>query len=424
MRAVLFIAHDGPRNIGGVGTWLGTLLPLLQKRGVPCKAALFLDGGEGFLSERLKQAGIEVFTFPFCQPFRKRVAWLTRIGVQTQAAVFVPNYIVAGFVAGAALRKQGIRTVAVLHSDDPFYEAIVEAQASKDPSVCFDEAVVVSRFIEVSIHRVLPSDIPVTRIPYGIELSEAKAGAPTAGLRLVYVGRLEQRQKRIREVVAGLCRVVREIPGTTADLIGDGEDRELAMAEAKAAGEPPGVRFLGAFPPQEVRRLLPSYHVQVLLSDYEGLPVALLEGMSAGLVPICTRMRSGIDELIIDDKSGLLVADRDNGLLAAVRRLSGNPKLWDSLSAGARAAAAPFEAGLCADQWARLLARLCASEASRPMLRVPARIQLPEWQPAWQWEVRRGTEFVERLGRLPSAVHSRLERVRSKLTGDRDKPCA
>ena len=424
MSVVLFVAHDHPGNIGGVGTWLATLLPLLQKRGIACKAALFLDGREGYLPPRLRSVGIEVFTFSFRRPFRSRVDWLTRLAVKTQASVIVPNYILAGFTAATALRQQWVRAVSVLHSDDPFYIALVEAQARNDPVVRFDEVVAVSRFIESSARGMLSEGVGVTRIPYGIEMLSERARTPATGLRIVYVGRLEQRQKRIREVVAGLCRIVREIPGSTADIIGDGDDRKLAYAEAAAAGQPSGVRFLGAIPPQEVRRLLPAYHAQVLLSDYEGLPVALLEGMSTGLVPICTRMRSGIDELIIDDKSGLLVADRDNGLLAAVRRLSGNPKLWDSLSAGARAAAAPFEAGLCADQWARLLARLCASEASRPMLRVPARIQLPEWQPAWQWEVRRGTEFVERLGRLPSAVHSRLERVRSKLTGDRDKPCA
>ncbi|WP_371821102.1 glycosyltransferase [Chloracidobacterium sp. D] len=44
----------------------------------------------------------------------------------------------------------------------------------------------------------------------------------------------------------------------------------------------------------------------VLLSDYEGLPIALMEAMATGLVPICTAMRSGIGQLVVDGVTGCM----------------------------------------------------------------------------------------------------------------------
>jgi len=44
----------------------------------------------------------------------------------------------------------------------------------------------------------------------------------------------------------------------------------------------------------------------VLLSDYEGLPVALLEAMASTLVPVVTRINSGNSQLIREEENGLM----------------------------------------------------------------------------------------------------------------------
>jgi glycogen synthase len=47
--------------------------------------------------------------------------------------------------------------------------------------------------------------------------------------------------------------------------------------------------------------------VFLLLSDYEGLPVALLEAMGHGVVPVVTRIASGNSEIIRDGTNGFFV---------------------------------------------------------------------------------------------------------------------
>lgn len=56
----------------------------------------------------------------------------------------------------------------------------------------------------------------------------------------------------------------------------------------------------------EVRPYLQAMDVFMMSSEFEGLPIALLEAMSMGCVPVCT-MAGGIPELVKDGENGLLV---------------------------------------------------------------------------------------------------------------------
>jgi colanic acid/amylovoran biosynthesis glycosyltransferase len=68
----------------------------------------------------------------------------------------------------------------------------------------------------------------------------------------------------------------------------------------------------------------------------EGLPMTLQEGCASGLACIGTRC-GGIPELIVSEKTGLLVEEHDiNGLATAMQRLASNPKLRRELGALAR----------------------------------------------------------------------------------------
>jgi glycosyltransferase involved in cell wall biosynthesis len=53
-----------------------------------------------------------------------------------------------------------------------------------------------------------------------------------------------------------------------------------------------------------------EHNILILLSDYEGTPGAVMDGMACGLVPVCTDISGGVQELVIPDQTGLLVRDR------------------------------------------------------------------------------------------------------------------
>jgi hypothetical protein len=70
----------------------------------------------------------------------------------------------------------------------------------------------------------------------------------------------------------------------------------------------------------------------------EGIPVALMEAMAAGVPVISTRL-SGIPELVRDGEGGLLVPERDPAALAAaMERLAADPALAARLAEGGRRA--------------------------------------------------------------------------------------
>jgi glycosyltransferase involved in cell wall biosynthesis len=60
----------------------------------------------------------------------------------------------------------------------------------------------------------------------------------------------------------------------------------------------------------DVPQLLAQYDVFLLASDYEGLPLVLLEAMGSGLVPVVSDLPSGIRELV-DDTTGRRVEPND-----------------------------------------------------------------------------------------------------------------
>src|SRR5262249_8032149 len=125
-------------------------------------------------------------------------------------------------------------------------------------------------------------------------------------------------------------------------------------------------------------------HTVVLLSDWEGLGLVLVEGMACGVVPIgLRRPHSGAAEVIEDRVTGLLVDDRDDAFVAAVRRLRGDLALWERLSRSARAKAeAEHSDEVCTARWHELLLELVNSRASRKPLQIPRRLRLPPVHPA------------------------------------------
>ena len=107
-------------------------------------------------------------------------------------------------------------------------------------------------------------------------------------------------------------------------IAGDGPCRPDLEAQIEKAGLKDSFRLLGNR--SDVDRLLNAADLFVLYSDTEGMPVSLMEAMSAGLPCIASELE-GIAQLIPDERYGMLVAAGDPGLLAdAIRRALADPE--------------------------------------------------------------------------------------------------
>jgi colanic acid/amylovoran biosynthesis glycosyltransferase len=135
------------------------------------------------------------------------------------------------------------------------------------------------------------------------------------------------------------------------EIVGDGPER--ARLEQLAQGR---VRFAGALPHAEALARLRGASAFALpcrelpSGDRDGLPVALVEAMSAG-VPVVTTPVGGIGELVRDGESGLLVAPGDADALAtAIASVLGDAALRARLATAGRAATEPWDAERCIAQ--------------------------------------------------------------------------
>jgi glycosyltransferase involved in cell wall biosynthesis len=107
------------------------------------------------------------------------------------------------------------------------------------------------------------------------------------------------------------------------------------LAQRLGLGEQ--VRFLGVI--DTVPQLLMSQQICVLSTRYEGMPLALIEGMAAGCAVIGSQV-PGVQELIRDGEDGCLVEPGSAQALAdAIEALLRDPEAASALAARGRARA-------------------------------------------------------------------------------------
>ena len=189
--------------------------------------------------------------------------------------------------------------------------------------------------------------VPASRLllmPYGIPLAELdpplsrkeareRLGLSGGGLVIGAVGRLEE-QKGHAHLLAALPDLQRQIPDLVVLLGGEGRRQEALKRQVRDLGLESTVRFLGT------RRDLPEIYRALDLfvhpSLWEGLPLALLKAMGAGLPVVATRV-SGSQEAIVDGVNGCLVEPGDPDALArAILDLHRQPEVRRRLGDAAR----------------------------------------------------------------------------------------
>lgn len=136
---------------------------------------------------------------------------------------------------------------------------------------------------------------------------EVPAGAPL----LTIIARLTE-QKGHRILLDALART--DLAHAYLLVVGDGPLRDVLERQAANLGLSARVRFLGAR--RDLGNILAATDVFVMPSFWEGLPLAMVLAMGAGLPVVATRV-AGIPEVVQDGVTGLLVPPGDSGELGA-----------------------------------------------------------------------------------------------------------
>jgi glycosyltransferase involved in cell wall biosynthesis len=193
--------------------------------------------------------------------------------------------------------------------------------------------------------RLLEMGMPADRtvaIPNGIRLEPFDAAEahpfPERVAGMVMVARFS-RQKDHATLLRAIALLRQRGLHPPVLFAGGGKAMHRMPLERLAAdlGVADQVRFLGVH--RDVPGLLMQHQLAVLSTHYEGMPLALLEGMAAGCAVIGSAV-PGVREVIEDGVDGCLVPENDALALAdAIERLLRNPGDAARLAAAARRAA-------------------------------------------------------------------------------------
>jgi glycosyltransferase involved in cell wall biosynthesis len=229
--------------------------------------------------------------------------------------------------------------------------------------------------------------------------------ASHAPLRLGYVGRFTQQDKRILDLPE-LCRCLAERGlDYRLEIAGDGPSRDELLGRLGPYQR--RITYHGALAHEDVyTRILPNLDVLLLFSSSEAFGIVLAEAMMNGVVPVTSRyvgFRS--ERLVVDGEHGLSFPIGDMSAAAdAVARLAESADLLPRLSQAARDhATCRYTWKQCLSGWQRCLEELLTLP--------PVAGHLPVHAAAAS-----STGRLNRIGMPPAAVDV-VRRVRRRVLG-------
>jgi colanic acid/amylovoran biosynthesis glycosyltransferase len=404
---ISFLHYGASNDISGVTTWLCTFIIYLKGKKLDSAIRLHHFGDtpkSASLYNALVSLGYSVSTrlMPATseESFIDTLKFLNR----TNPNVFLPQCLPAPHFAANYAGKMGLPWVLTLHSDDPEYWALAEQTG---PSAKDGTWVAVSEHIAEQARLQFPhADIRV--IPYGVPVSNQSTRWNVERFQVVFSGRLVEQQKRISLVLQTLCLACQQKPEIEALIIGDGPEKIILMRKVQELGLSKQIRFSGRLSPEQVQDKLLQAQAILLMSDYEGLPVALLEAMAAGVVPVVRDIRSGIPEIVSHGETGVITSDEASDAAAALILLSQHQETWERLSNSARTKIVTnFSQEHCFQKWQSLLDELASRSKVVYPLSLPKKIQLPPVDPRLAHVDQRNPGWLKTIWR-------RIRRLRCK----------
>lgn len=409
------VAHYGAANdIGGVTTWLMRLLATLSTR--YRSTNLLITHYRGTDSDDFTCSSIHDVATSYgidCHGWlagkytedglRRNIDFLNSV----KPDVFLPQCMVDSHFAAKWAGAHGLPWIFTLHADYPEFWGLAE-----EASPLIEEGVWVgvSAFIANKASRLYPN-ADVRFIPYGTEIPHTNAEFSESPFTVVYCGRIVQYQKRLDLLLEAFKKICGQSENVNIIIIGDGPDRNYLDEQIKDCGLQSRIQLLGRLAPTAVKSVLLQAQAFLLMSDFEGLPVALIEAMACGLVPVVRKIESGIPELVVHEKTGVLVNEDPARAAAAICELACNRERWKRLSIAARNHISErYSEASSTQKWLDLIDEL----ASRRTCSYPLPLPPNSWLPPATLDLARMDKRRPTIGsRLVSKVLFFSRRIRS-----------
>lgn len=356
---IAFLHYANYNNISGVTTWLQALILHLHRQGIEVTVLNLDDQGAKkkpqFYND-LSMAGVDVTLTKVKSYSEDGVKTILKWLNKKQPTIFLPQCSYHGYLAAQVAGKAGLPWVYTIHSDDDFYWNTLSLLT---PHQYGGHIVSVSKRIETLVREKNVPALQSSLIPYGMPIPNKTAELNQETFTIVYCGRLQEEQKRISLVLQTIILACERNTRIRGIIIGGGKDEASCRNAIRAAGLNDRIKVTGPLHIQDVSEHLLVSQCLLLMSDYEGLPLALLEAMSHGLVPITREIPSGIPQVVTDGQNGFLVSDAPEDAADKILKLANNPDRWHEMSNRCRKTILDaYSIDQCNDAWTGLISEL------------------------------------------------------------------
>lgn len=343
LKIAQMLESGGP---GGAETVLLQLSDELHTRGHQIVPIRYRDG-ETWLDGQLRQRGWEPVYFPLERAVDPKAVGRLEVLLRQHEVDVVHSheFTMAVYGAGAA-RRIGIPHVITMHGSQKMNDALRRRLALRWAFGRSKAVVAVSRATEEDLKaRLGRAARDVVTIPNGIPTRPGRVEGPRAefGIQddevvILAVGNLVERKGHIvlLKALASLTKAGCAVPWRVV-IAGRGPEEEALLAFARDAGIADRVHLPGHR--DDIPDLQAAASILCMPSLWEGLPLAVLEGMHAGNCVVASRT-SGIPEAIQHGQNGLLVTPGSVDELAdALRTVLEDADLRERLGSAALASA-------------------------------------------------------------------------------------
>lgn len=175
--------------------------------------------------------------------------------------------------------------------------------------------------------------------------------------KLLFVGRLTKAAKRPHLAIQAFEKVASKFPEWKLEMWGDSHGSERYLKEMKndIISHHMENRVVYRGTTTDIQSVYEESAILVCPSEHEGWGLVVTEAMSAGLPVVAYKSCAGVNELVEDGHSGILVDDGVEPLAAGLAELMANDTLRKTMGANAHQAMKKFSKDKVWEKWFRLV---------------------------------------------------------------------
>lgn len=366
--SVLLVAPSA-YPLGGVAVWLNYLVPALLGQGWQVSAGLVAGRCHNVAAYRLAYPHLPILAINNRTGSAEgRIRAIQCALLELRPQIVVSVNIVDVYAAAHRARRDGlpVKAVMALHgiAADLLGDLFREAPAL--------DAVIATNRLACRL-CVEVAGMPPERVlyaPYGVDvdgLGANKRSGRAGPLRIVWVGRLEQAQKRVHDLPAIAAELDRLGVGYVLRIAGDGPEQAQVLQSLEPWIARGVVEYLGALPAADLGpKVYAHADVLLLTSSWETGPIVIWEAMAAGTAVVTTRYVGSGLEGALQPGVNCLAFDVGDAVGAATQlaRLASDGDLHAALLRSARVLVRErYSVDASVKSWARCLDEVMALPA-------------------------------------------------------------